>query len=79
VVELYTRPARHRENGVMVTKPAMAEAELIHFNEVGTLEAFDIETVLQIVQEVILAISDQQLDLAEILKIVMLVLELFKP
>ncbi len=40
VVELYTRPARHRENGVMVVKPAMSETELIHFPQVGTLEAF---------------------------------------
>ena len=41
VVELYTRPARHRENGVMVIKPPMSETELIHFDQVGTLEAFN--------------------------------------
>ncbi len=41
VVELYTRPARHREHGVMVVKPPMSETELIHFDEVGTLEAFN--------------------------------------
>ncbi|MFZ1801063.1 MAG: saccharopine dehydrogenase C-terminal domain-containing protein [Chitinophagaceae bacterium] len=41
VIEEYTRPARLKENGVIVTKPALTERELIDFNEVGTLEAFN--------------------------------------
>ncbi|MFZ2202720.1 MAG: saccharopine dehydrogenase C-terminal domain-containing protein, partial [Microgenomates group bacterium] len=50
VVELYTRPARHRENGVLVVKPAMSETELIHFPEVGTLEAFATDGLRSLLQ-----------------------------
>lgn len=41
VMEIYTRPARHRENGVMVTKPAMSEPEMEKIEGVGTLESFN--------------------------------------
>ncbi len=41
VVEEYTRPARLKENGVLVTRPAMSDPELIHFDHIGTLEAFN--------------------------------------
>lgn len=41
VIEEYTRPARLLENGVIVTKPAMSDPELLNFNQVGTLEAFN--------------------------------------
>jgi saccharopine dehydrogenase-like NADP-dependent oxidoreductase len=41
VIEEYTRPARIMENGVIVVKPALSEREWIHFDEVGTLEAFN--------------------------------------
>lgn len=41
VIEIYTRPARHRENGRVVIKPAMSEPELINFPQIGTLEAFN--------------------------------------
>ena len=41
VVEEYTRPARYMENGQIVVKPAMSDAELINFPNVGTLEAFN--------------------------------------
>jgi lysine 6-dehydrogenase len=41
VIEEYTRPARMMENGFIVTKPALSEVEWIHFDEVGTLEAFN--------------------------------------
>jgi saccharopine dehydrogenase-like NADP-dependent oxidoreductase len=41
VIEEYTRPARLMENGFIVTKPALSEVEWIHFDEVGTLEAFN--------------------------------------
>ncbi len=41
VIEEYTRPARLKENGVIVTKPALTEIELMDFDEVGTLESFN--------------------------------------
>lgn len=41
VLEEYTRPARTRENGEMVTKPALSDPEYLDFEEVGTLEAFN--------------------------------------
>ena len=41
VIEEYTRPARLKENGKIVTKPAMTEIELMDFDEVGTLECFN--------------------------------------
>jgi saccharopine dehydrogenase-like NADP-dependent oxidoreductase len=41
VIEEYTRPARMMENGKVVTKEALSEPELIYFDEIGTLEAFN--------------------------------------
>ena len=41
VLEEYTRPARYVENGCVVTKPALSDAELIDFEKVGTLESFN--------------------------------------
>lgn len=41
VIEEYTRPARLKENGFIVTKPALSEREYMDFEEVGTLEAFN--------------------------------------
>jgi lysine 6-dehydrogenase len=41
VLEEYTRPARYIENGCLVTKPALSDAELIDFENVGTLESFN--------------------------------------
>ncbi|PKP02584.1 MAG: saccharopine dehydrogenase [Bacteroidetes bacterium HGW-Bacteroidetes-6] len=41
VVEEYTRPARMKENGVVLSKPAMSDPELLNFSPVGTLEAFN--------------------------------------
>src|SRR6186713_374160 len=41
VIEEYIRPARLMENGFIVTKPALSEVEWIHFDEIGTLEAFN--------------------------------------
>ena len=40
VVEEYTRPARYKEKGKHMTKPAMSEPEMVFFDQVGTLEAF---------------------------------------
>jgi lysine 6-dehydrogenase len=41
VIEEYTRPARYVENGHVVTKPALSDAELIDFEYAGTLESFN--------------------------------------
>ena len=41
VIEEYTRPARLIENGKIVTKAALTEIELLEFENVGTLEAFN--------------------------------------
>jgi len=41
VLEEYTRPARYVENNCIVTKPALSDAELIDFENVGTLESFN--------------------------------------
>jgi saccharopine dehydrogenase-like NADP-dependent oxidoreductase len=41
VLEEYTRPSRLIENGKLVVKPALSEPELLNFNPIGTLEAFN--------------------------------------
>jgi len=41
VIEEYTRPARYVENGILVVKPAMSDPEYVHFDTIGTLEAFN--------------------------------------
>ena len=41
VLEEYTRPARYVENSCIVTKPALSDAELVDFENVGTLESFN--------------------------------------
>ena len=41
VIEEYTRPARLMENGHIVVRPALSEVEWIHFDDLGTLEAFN--------------------------------------
>jgi len=41
VIEEYIRPARYVQNGTVVTREALSDAELIHFNEVGTLESWN--------------------------------------
>lgn len=41
VIEEYIRPARYMENGKLVVLPALTEPELIDFQGVGTLEAFN--------------------------------------
>ncbi len=41
VIEEYTRPARYVENGFVVIKPPLSDAELMDFDEIGTLEAFN--------------------------------------
>ena len=41
VIEEYVRPARYRENGKDVVRPALSDPELISFEECGTLEAWN--------------------------------------
>lgn len=41
VIEEYTRPARYVQNGGIVIKDALSDAELIQFDEVGTLESWN--------------------------------------
>ncbi|HET9431741.1 MAG TPA: saccharopine dehydrogenase C-terminal domain-containing protein, partial [Chitinophagaceae bacterium] len=41
VIQEYVRPARLMENGTIVTKPALSDRELIEFDELGVLEAFN--------------------------------------
>jgi saccharopine dehydrogenase-like NADP-dependent oxidoreductase len=41
VLEEYIRPARLKENGEIVMRPALSEREYINFEGVGTLEAFN--------------------------------------
>lgn len=41
VIEEYTRPARMKENGTIVTKEALTELEILRFEGTGTLEAFN--------------------------------------
>jgi lysine 6-dehydrogenase len=41
VIEEYTRPARYVQNGAMVTKEALSDPELVHFENAGTLESWN--------------------------------------
>jgi saccharopine dehydrogenase-like NADP-dependent oxidoreductase len=41
VIQEYIRPARLVESGVVVTKPALSDREIISFDEIGELEAFN--------------------------------------
>jgi saccharopine dehydrogenase-like NADP-dependent oxidoreductase len=41
VLEEYTRPARYVENGQLVIRPALSDAEYVDFPNAGTLEAFN--------------------------------------
>lgn len=40
-IEEYTRPARFMQGGKIVTKPALSDAELVEFDELGTLEEWN--------------------------------------
>jgi saccharopine dehydrogenase-like NADP-dependent oxidoreductase len=41
VIEEYIRPARYVQNGAVVVRPALSDAELVHFDGVGTLESWN--------------------------------------
>jgi saccharopine dehydrogenase-like NADP-dependent oxidoreductase len=50
VIEEYTRPARYVENGRTVVKAAMSDPEKIHFDGVGTLEAFNTDGLRSLIR-----------------------------
>lgn len=41
VIEEYTRPARFLENGIVITKPALSDAQMVDMKNAGTLESFN--------------------------------------
>ncbi len=53
VIEEYIRPARYIQNGQIVTREALSDAELIHFPGVGSLESWNsdgLRTILKTIQ-----------------------------
>ncbi|WP_457617781.1 saccharopine dehydrogenase family protein, partial [Lutibacter sp.] len=49
VIEEYTRPARYVENGYIVVKEALTDVELVDFENIGTLEAFNSDGLRSII------------------------------
>jgi saccharopine dehydrogenase-like NADP-dependent oxidoreductase len=41
VIEEYTRPARFRKSGKLITRPALSDAELVDIDPIGTLEEWN--------------------------------------
>lgn len=52
VIEEYIRPARIVENGKEVVKPALSEIELLEFEKVGTLEAFNSDGLRSLIRTI---------------------------
>lgn len=52
VIEEYVRPARIIENFQLISKPALSEPELIHFPQIGTLEAFNSDGIRSLIRTV---------------------------
>lgn len=52
VIEEYTRPARLKEKGEIVTRPAMSEIEALEFENIGTLEAFNTDGLRSLLKTV---------------------------
>lgn len=50
VIAEYTRPARLVENGQVVTRPALSDAEYIDFDHIGTLEAFNTDGLRSLIK-----------------------------
>ena len=50
VIEEYIRPAFYVQSGQVIEKPALSEAELIEFPEVGTLEAFNTDGLRSLIK-----------------------------
>ncbi len=52
VIEEYVRPARYVQNGAVVVRPALSDPELIHFPELGTLEAFNTDGLRTLIKTI---------------------------
>ncbi|MBN2600560.1 MAG: saccharopine dehydrogenase NADP-binding domain-containing protein [Candidatus Marinimicrobia bacterium] len=52
VIEEYTRPARFVENGKIVIKEALSDSELINFEKIGTLEAFNTDGLRSLIKTI---------------------------
>jgi len=52
VIEEYTRPARYVENYVEKVLEPLSEPEYVHFEEVGTLEAFNTDGIRSLIQTI---------------------------
>ena len=50
VIEEYVRPARYVEGGRLVVRPALSDPELIDFDGVGTLEAFNTDGLRSLIK-----------------------------
>lgn len=50
VIEEYVRPARYVQGGKVVVRPALSDPELINFEGVGTLEAFNTDGLRSLLQ-----------------------------
>jgi lysine 6-dehydrogenase len=50
VIEEYTRPARLKINGEIVVREALSEIELLDFDDVGTLEAFNTDGLRSLIE-----------------------------
>ncbi|WP_340114343.1 saccharopine dehydrogenase family protein [Maribellus mangrovi] len=50
VIEEYIRPARFIQNYEMVTREALSDTELVHFDEVGTLESWNSDGLRSLMQ-----------------------------
>jgi saccharopine dehydrogenase-like NADP-dependent oxidoreductase len=49
VIQEYIRPARLVENGNIVTRPALSDREIIYFDDIGDLEAFNTDGLRSLV------------------------------
>lgn len=58
VIEEYTRPARQVEHGQVVVRAALSSPELVDFEGVGTLEAFDTDGLRSLIKT--LRVPDMQ-------------------
>ncbi len=52
VIEEYIRPTRYIENGFKVTKPALSDPEMMFFDKIGTLEAFNTDGLRTLAQTI---------------------------
>ncbi len=50
VIEEYIRPARYIQNNEMITKEALSDPELIHFDGIGTLESWNSDGLRSLMQ-----------------------------